>query len=799
MMVKRTIVLCSMVLSLLGSSVSDVSAQEAEDADKTLAPYFFVKSDDPSVDALPLKSTSAQVDIAGVIADVKVKQVYKNEGQKPLEAIYIFPGSTRAAVYGMKMTIGERTIVARIEKREEARQQYEQAKQEGKSASLLEQQRPNVFQMNVANIMPGDEIVVELSYTELLVPTDGEYEFVYPTVVGPRYSDQPEATASASEKWVKNPYLHEGEAPPYTFDIAVDLSTGLPIQQAASPSHKVNINYDGKSFATVKLDDSEESGGNRDFILKYQLAGGQIESGLLLYEGKEENFFLMMVQPPKRIKPADIPPREYIFIVDVSGSMNGFPLDISKKLLKDLIGKLKPDEKFNVLLFASSSAVLSKKGSLPATQKNIKKAIRFLDKQRGGGGTQILPALKRALALPRAKGMSRSLVIATDGYVTVEAQTFDLIRNKLGDANMFSFGIGRSVNRFIIEGMARMGMGEPFVITSPEDAPAQAEKFRQYIQSPVLTDVDLDIRGFDAYAIEPPSIPDVLAERPVIVFGKWRGKAKGTLTLNGFTGGRRYTQSFDVSQVASREENSALRYLWARHRIQILGDYNLLRPDDERVEVITDLGLQYNLLTQYTSFVAIDSEVRNKEGDAATVNQPLPLPDGVSDYAVGQSSKNLRKLAAPKAEFRSFTRGRASEPESTIQGPASGGRLIASGEEKADGDVAPAREPLPSPEPTITGKDEAGAKRVGAKTFQLKDGVWIDTEHSQAKKVIKIKPGSQAYKDLLSAMPRLKPYFKLGTHVIVNIGDYSIEIADDGQAELTEEKLKQLIEAFKRS
>jgi hypothetical protein len=341
-----------------------------------------------------------------------------------------------------------------------------------------------------------------------------------------------------------------------------------------------------------------------------------------------------------------------------------------------------------------------------------------------------------------------------------------------------------------------MGMGEPFVITSPDEAPAQAEKFRQYIQSPVLTDVDLDIQGFDAYGIEPPSIPDVLAERPVIVFGKWRGKPTGTLTLTGFTGGRKYTQSFEVSQVAPREENSALRYLWARHRIQILGDYNLLQPDDERVEVITDLGLQYNLLTQYTSFVAIDSEVRNKEGDATTVNQPLPLPDGVSDYAVGQSAK-VRKLAAPQASFRGFSRGGVTETEAP-RSPVSG-ELVRDAEEKVDGDMTPARRPLPSPEPTMTGKDEIREKRVGAKTFQLKDGVWIDTEHFQGKKVIKVKHGSQAYKDLLSAMPQLKAYFKLGKRVIVNIGDYSIEIADDGKTELAEDELKQLIEAFKKS
>ena len=213
-------------------------ARPAESEDRTLSPYFFVKSDNPQVDQLPLKSTAAQVRIAGVIADVLVTQVYKNEGRDPLEAVYVFPASTRAAVYGMKMAIGKRMIEAKIKKREEARRDYEQAREQGKTASLLEQQRPNVFQMNVANILPGDEIKVELKYTELLVPTDRVYEFVYPTVVGPRYSNQPETSAPASEHWVKNPYHRQGENPAYRFDLNLTLAAGLPIQDLACPSHR---------------------------------------------------------------------------------------------------------------------------------------------------------------------------------------------------------------------------------------------------------------------------------------------------------------------------------------------------------------------------------------------------------------------------------------------------------------------------------------------------------------------------------------------------------------------------------
>ena len=628
----RLLMLFLLVVSMLPWSAAH-ARPEAPD-DRTLSPYFFVKSDDPALDRLPLKATSASVRISGVIADVLVTQLYKNEGKKPLEAIYVFPASTRAAVYGMKMTIGKRVIEAQIKKRDEARRDYEQARDQGRSASLLEQQRPNVFQMNVANIMPGDEVRVEVKYTELIVPTDRVYEFVYPTVAGPRYSNQKAEAAPPSEHWVQNPYLREGEAPTQPFGIAVDLSAGLPIRELACPSHKVNTAYGSPSAVKVSLDASETRGGNRDYILRYRLDGDRIQSGLLLFEGKRENFFLLMMQPPKRIAEADIPGREYIFIVDVSGSMHGFPLEISKKLMANLIGNLRPTDRFNVLLFSGGSSVMADE-SLPATQENIVGAIRLIDRQQGGGGTELLPALKKALSLKKAENTSRTIVIATDGYVTVEEEVFDLIRNNLGNANMFAFGIGTAVNRHIVEGMAHVGMGEPFVIATAAEAPAKAEKFRNMIQSPVLTQVRVDFKGFEAYDVEPLTIPDVLADRPVIVFGKWRGKAKGSIAISGITGDGKFAETLVVGKVKPSEAHAALRYLWARHRITVLSDYNMLRASDRRIQEVTELGLRYNLLTAYTSFVAVDSQVRNTDGKLTTVKQPLPLSQGVSDYAVG--------------------------------------------------------------------------------------------------------------------------------------------------------------------
>jgi Ca-activated chloride channel homolog len=614
--------------------------------DTTLSPYFWVQSDDPEIDQLPLKSTDVTVDISGVIADVVVTQVYLNTGQAPLEAIYVFPASTKAAVYGMKMTIGERTIIAEIKERKQARQDYENAKKAGRSASLLEQHRPNVFQMNVANILPGDVVIVELKYTELLVPTDAVYEFAYPTVVGPRYMGGQDEDAPRSDQWAANPYLQQGKLPKSTFNITVSLNAGLVIGDITCGTHDVDISYKGKNTANIGLEPLDKYGGKRDFLLKYRLTGKRIQSGLLLSEGDDENFFLMMLQPPKRVKTDQIPPREYVFIVDISGSMHGFPLDISKKLLRNLIGNLRTTDRFNVLLFAGSAMMLSSQ-SLPATQENIKQAIDVIDNQRGGGGTQLLPALKKALAMEGTQGFSRTIVMVTDGYVTVEEEAFDVIRNRLGDANMFAFGIGSSVNRHLIEGIARVGMGEPFVITKPAEAPEKAEKFRKLIESPVLTNIRVDYGDFDVYDVEPPSIPDVLADRPVIVLGKWRGNPKGTIRISGLSGEGPFTHKIKVKNIESDQTNTALRYLWARHRIAVLADYNKLRQNDDRIKTVTQLGLTYNLLTEYTSFVAVDTRIRLKNGKPVTVRQPLPLPQGVSNYAVGGKGYAMRSQMAP--------------------------------------------------------------------------------------------------------------------------------------------------------
>ena len=598
---------------------------------KTESPYFFIQSDDPGVDELPLKSTDVTVRISGVIADVTVVQTYKNEGRRAIEAKYVFPGSTRAAVHGMNVRLAERLITAKIREKQQAKVEYDAAKQAGKTAALLEQHLPNVFQMNVANILPGDDVKVELRYTELLLPTSGNYQFVFPTVVGPRYNSPQSSLASAD--WLAKPFMPKGQHNGASFDIHVTLNSPIGLKEVRSNSHDISHVTEQGGATLVSLNPTLAAN-NRDFILDYRLAGDAIESGILLYQGHEENFFLAMVEPPKAPPATAISARDYIFVVDISGSMRGFPLATAKTLLRELIGKLRPSDTFNVLLFSGSNQLLNQH-SVPASQANIEQAVRTIDAMGGGGSTELIPALKRVYAEPKAADVSRTVVVVTDGYVTVEREAFELVRNNLSKANLFSFGIGSSVNRHLMEGLARAGMGEPFIITQANEAADAATRFRAMIDAPVLTNVKVHFEGLDVYDVEPQHLPDLLAQRPLIVFGKWRGVARGQLILEGNSASGPIRQSVELKPNHT-DDSAALRQLWARHRIAALSDQESLEGGNVARKTITDLGLKYSLLTQYTSFLAVDELVRNlAPHNSASVKQALPLPQGVENTALG--------------------------------------------------------------------------------------------------------------------------------------------------------------------
>lgn len=664
-----------------------VHAAEGDESEeeKLLAPYFVIQSEgaDVATDYFPLKSTEVTTNINGVIAETYVVQTYVNEGDKPINAQYVFPTSSTATVHGMTMEIGSHRVTATIKEKEEAKEEYEEAKEEGKSASLLEQRRPNVFTMDVANVMPGDTARIELHYTELVATTEGVCEFVFPTVVGPRYitpedADSPVADAAVPDKemdgdaadgssdsdtsvsndsdaddtsvtdqgaddtsdgesrdsWAASPYLPEGVLPDSEYHITVNLSTGVPIADIDCKSHEIKVEQADDSQACITLADPEDYAGNRDFILKYRLTGESVESGLVLTETDSEKYFFLTVQPPERYTPDDIPPREYIFVLDVSGSMYGYPLDTAKDLIRGLATGLRDMDRFNLVLFSDDTYLLSTK-SLAANSRNVQAAIDLIDEQEGGGGTSMLPALQTAVSVPMKEDIARSVVIITDGYISNEDEIYDLINENMDTASFFSFGIGCSVNDYLIKGIAQCGMGESFLVTDSEDAAQSAERFASYIEAPLMTGITVDYEGFDVYDVAT-STPSILyAKKPLILFGKWRGEPTGTITVRGKAGGEDYVQEISVADSTVDTEDESIRYLWARTKLDQLAGYGSIRNDDSVKEEITQLGLDYNMTTPYTSFVAVVEEIRNPEGESQDVNQANPLPLQVSNLAVG--------------------------------------------------------------------------------------------------------------------------------------------------------------------
>lgn len=652
-MIKKTKVLF-IFLVILSGYARILNAQN-----QSLSPYFHIRNADTAAEQFPLLSTSAVVQIAGVIADVKVRQRYVNRGNSPIEATYVFPGSTNAAVYDMVMRIGKRRIKAQIKEKGQAKELYGQAKQAGKSASLLEQNRPNVFQMNVANILPGDTIQVELFYTEWLTPKAGEYEFVYPTVVGPRFSQNPPKgvlTANFKKDQPGIPYTKQGAPPSYLFDFSLNINAGMPIRKAECLSHKVSLEWHADECVSMHLANGEQDQGNKDVIIQYSLRGDQIEDGLLTYEGKDENFFLLMLQPPVRPKVQSTPPREYIFIMDVSGSMGGLPLDVSKKMMENLLSTVSPNDQFNILAFSGSAGFLAEH-SIPATPPNVEYALNSLTQLKGGGGTRMLDALEKAMHTSKLQGYARSFVILTDGYIDFEASVFDYIRQHLGKANFFPFGIGSGVNRHLIEGIAHVGNCEPFVVTDNSPAYEIADQFKTYIETPVLTNIQITFDQADVYDLTPNAIPDLMADRPILVFGKYKGKLNGQITVKGQNANGSYVKKVKIDKTATTQNHKALQYLWARHRLKSLSDYfDFASGADRKIkqEQILKLGLQYNLLTPFTAFIAIDDQMRNPNTPTKQVPQALPLPDGVQHSAVGSVTEMFDEeeyLALEDVEF----------------------------------------------------------------------------------------------------------------------------------------------------
>ena len=592
-----------------------------------------------AVDALPLRSQTTTVDVAGVVARIRFTQVWENAGQTPIEATYVFPTSTRAALHDLRLKIGDhRELRAELRAKEQAQKIFDAAREQGQTAGLLEQQRPNVVTLHLTNILPGDRITVIVEASELLRSVDGVYELVLPQTLGPRY-----AGAAGSEAFVDNGHVAPSTSTVQTA-IGVTVRSPFGIRGIGSPSHGITPRFDGKNEAAVNIASSAaDVVADRDVVLRWRLAGNQTQTGVLLFRDKEqdEHFFLLLGEAPAHIEADEAPPREVVFVVDVSGSMRGFPLQVAQDLVSRLTAELRPVDRFNMLFFAGSNTVLGAEGSLVATPANIERALGLLARHEGGGGTELGSALDAAMALPRGpQGSARDVqrarvvVVVTDGFVAAERAVFDQVRARRGDASIIAFGVGSSVNRQLIEGLARAGGTEPFVMLDKPQGARAVDHFRATAGRPALTHIDVRFEGFAATDVEPPRAPDLFPGRPLVMLGRFTGPSSGRVVVTGNgQSGKRYHDVIPIEDHLERPAHAPLQKLWARERIARLAD--VATPDTATLAEVERLGLRYRLLTERTSFVVVDPAIRNAGGDLAVVAQPALLPHGTTSESFG--------------------------------------------------------------------------------------------------------------------------------------------------------------------
>jgi len=534
----------------------------------------------------PLKHTDVTVDVAGFIARVTVRQQFHNPFANKIEAIYTFPLSQDAAVDRMTMKVGERVIQGEIKERGEARQIYESAKAAGKVASLLDQERPNIFTQSVANIEPGEQVDITISYSEMLDWTDGAFHFDFPMVVGPRYIPGGGSAPAPMTSGVPTPEVPDADriTPPVTpkgtraghdISVTVHLDAGLPIRRLDSKQHEVDVEHPSgdKSRAVVRLK-QRATIPNKDFVLEYETASDRIEDTLMTHTDARGMFFSLVLQPPKRVRKALVVPKELVFVIDKSGSMSGFPIETAKKAMALCIDGLHENDTFNLMTFEGGVGFCFPK-PVPNTDENRRLAQAYLASLQGSGGTEMMKAIYACLAGQDDPERVRVVCFMTDGYVGNDMAIIDAVRKHAGTARVFAFGIGTSVNRFLLDGMAHAGRGEVHYILSPEQAGGAAERFYERVRMPVLTDIRLDFGNLQVEEVYPKSIPDLFAARPVVVKGRYKQGGAGTITLRGKTGEGPFERSIEVRLPDDQAPNDVLAPLWARAKVDHLMDQDL--------------------------------------------------------------------------------------------------------------------------------------------------------------------------------------------------------------------------------
>ena len=591
----------------------------------------------------PTLETEVNIVVTGIVARASVRQSFTNPSQAWAEGIYVFPLPEDAAVDRLRMKIGDRLVEGVIQERAAAKAQYEQAKQEGRRAGLVEQERPNIFTTSVANIAPGAAISIEIEYQQTVRYDSGQYRLRFPMVVGPRYiPGSPGAGPSSGRGWspdtdrvadasrITPPVEYPSRGPLNPVSLTVSLDPGVPLARLTASYHAVQTTPLADGRFQVELARGPVPA-DRDFELVWQPSTEAAPIATLFTERKgADTFAILMVTPPASGAP-DAPrlPREVIFVLDNSGSMHGASIEQAKAALKLALDRLQPGDTFNVIRFNhTTDAVFST--AQAATAVNLATATRYVGRIKADGGTEMLPAMRQALDGGEHPGRLRQVIFLTDGAVGNEAELFAAIHDRLGDSRLFTIGIGSAPNSHFMREAARLGRGTFTYIGSINEVREKMVALFAKLESPALTDVEIE--PVASAEIVPERIPDVYLGEPITV--ALRAPALPTqVVLRGRLGVQVWERALELHPAG---EGAGLSSHWASAKIATLLDRRRTgTAEDEIRRSVLDLALTFHLVSPYTSLVAVDvTPVR--PGDQSLESHALEtnLPDGWDYTAV---------------------------------------------------------------------------------------------------------------------------------------------------------------------
>ncbi|MBN1917294.1 MAG: VWA domain-containing protein [Verrucomicrobia bacterium] len=585
---------------------------------------------------VPLKHTEVRAWISGYIATTEVTQQFHNPFLSKIEAKYIFPLPQNAAVNEFIMTVGERRIRGIIRERAEAERIYEEARNQGYVASLLTQERPNIFTQSVANIEPGKEIDINIRYFHTLAYVDGWYEYEFPMVVGPRfnppgYTDGVGAVAhgasGVSGQSTEVQYLKPGERSGHDIALSVAIDAGVPIEEIACTSHVVTTQHDTPGKATVALN-ALDTIPNKDFVLRYKVAGGAVKSNLLVHRDERGGTFTLMLYPPDSLNMIARQPMEMVFVLDCSGSMSGTPIAQAKKAVERALMHLEPDDTFQIIRFSNNASQLGPAPIL-ASKNNVRKGLDYLRSLEGEGGTMMIEGIKAALDFPHDERRLRFVTFLTDGYIGNDRQIIGEVKKRIGASRVFSFGVGSSPNRYLLDRMAKLGRGAVAYLGHNDNPVEVMDTFFTRVSHPAMTDVAIDWGALDAYDVYPRKIPDLFVGRPVILTGRFRGAGEAAVRVRAKIAGELRERTLAVNLDDATATHAGLPVVWARAKIADLYDQATYDNNRELPEQIRQVALDYGLMSAYTAFVAVDSLTQTAGEYGTTVTVPVTVPEGV--------------------------------------------------------------------------------------------------------------------------------------------------------------------------